>query len=78
MIKEQLPTIFEGVLPTDIILRKANDSWQDLSTQLNQFKRGEFTGCDEMFPDKLISNYFSSQTCNDKIHILVIVEREEK
>lgn len=73
MIKERWPVLLKEVEPTGIILVKSDDSWQRFSDQLHQYKMGRFPGCEEMFPEELISKYFPTQPSNNLIHVIVTI-----
>ena len=78
MLKERWSILLKEVEPPGIDIRKTDyESWQNTSDQLDQYKRGEFQDCAKIFPDELISKHFPSQPRNDRIHVVVTIERQQ-
>ena len=78
MLKEQCSNLLKEVEPKKIVPQKTNyESWQNASDQLYQYQKGEFQDCKEIFPDELISKHFPSQPRNDRIHVVVTIERQQ-
>jgi hypothetical protein len=76
MTKELWPSL-QKVDPNEINLKKSDGAYQSLSIELEQFKKGEFTGCEEISPYGLISKHFPSQPPNDRIHVVVTIKRQQ-